>query len=215
MQREFIVWDLPLRLFHWSLLILVCSAWATRRWGDIELNLHAWCGYVLLTVLAFRLLWGCLGGETARFRSFIKGPFTVLRYLKEGLPPTIGHNPLGGWAVVVLLSLLTAQTISGLFADDGLFAHGPWAMYLSDELRQWFTTAHVYLFDVLTAMIVLHLVALLMHRFKGERGIFRAMITGRHQSAQNISVFPPALLPRALFCAAVALSCVWSLMTFV
>jgi cytochrome b len=99
-----------------------------------------------LVLLLYRFLWGFLGGETARFRHFIKGPASVLSYLREGMPPTIGHNPLGGWAVVALLILLGAQAVSGLFADDGIITHGPWAMHLTEENRQWFTIAHNYCF---------------------------------------------------------------------
>jgi cytochrome b len=214
-QRQLIVWDLPLRLFHWSLPVLVAAAWASRKWGDIELHLHFWCGYTILALLLFRLLWGFLGGETARFRNFLKGPSTVLCYLREGMPPTIGHNPLGGWAVLTLLTLLGAQAVSGLFADEGLIARGPRAMYLTEEKRQWFTTAHIYIFDALKIMISLHLSALFVHRIKGDRDIFRGMVTGRISSDQ-----PPPLIPRFLFvrtfiCAVISAGCVWATISLI
>jgi cytochrome b len=184
-------------------------------WGDIELQMHFWCGYTMLVLLLFRLLWGFVGGETARFYNFIKGPSAVLCYIRDGMPSTIGHNPLGGWAVVVLLTLLTAQVISGLFADEGLIAHGPWAIYLAEENRAWFTSAHSYIFEALKIMITLHLSALFLHRIKGDRFIVQAMVTGRIQSNKPPLLIPRYYLLRAMLCALSSACCVWAAISFI
>jgi cytochrome b len=102
------IWDAPIRLFHWALVILVGCAWLTQEFGRMEL--HFLCGYSILTLLLFRLAWGFAGSDTARFSRFLKSPFAALRHLANlhrREPDTeIGHNAAGGWMVLLMLGLL-------------------------------------------------------------------------------------------------------------
>src|SRR5205085_10860980 len=91
------IWDLPVRLFHWAVVLLVPALWATHEW-DL-LDTHILLGEIMLGLVFWRLLWGVLGSSTARFAAFVRGPGAVLRYLKGG-GKAFGHNPLGGWSVV-------------------------------------------------------------------------------------------------------------------
>ena len=117
------VWDLPVRLFHWTLVILMVVSYFTGRWGGDWMKFHFWSGYAILTLILFRIAWGFVGSTTARFSDFVKGP---------GAPPSpicaswsagtvahdAGHNPMGGAMVVVLLFAVLAQAATGLFSAD-------------------------------------------------------------------------------------------------
>src|SRR5690349_8625703 len=97
-SRSVVVWDWPTRIVHWSLAILIFSLWWTS--GSDTIVLHKRLGFALLALVAFRLYWGFVGSETARFSDFVKGPRAVLRYLREGVATTLGHNPLGALSVI-------------------------------------------------------------------------------------------------------------------
>ena len=112
--RKIRLWDLPLRLFHWSLLVCVAGAVATAELDAMDW--HPRFGYAILALLLFRLIWGFVGSTHARFASFVRGPGTVLAYLhsmKDNKGPSIGHNPLGALSVLALLATLLFQAISG------------------------------------------------------------------------------------------------------
>ena len=129
MSEERRVWDLPVRVFHWALLLAVAGAWCTHAAGVAWVRYHGWCGYTVLVLVAFRLLWGIVGTRHARFTSFVRGPVATLRYaaqLARGTAPHLaGHNPLGAWMVLVLLAALLAQALLGLFGNDEIFNFGP------------------------------------------------------------------------------------------
>jgi cytochrome b len=119
--RRVLVWDLPTRLFHWTLVAAVAGCWWTGERGPMET--HALLGYVVLALLLFRLAWGLVGSETARFSSFLRGPGAALtharHFLRRGpLEAEAGHNPIGGYSVLLLLLLLIVQAVSGLFLYD-------------------------------------------------------------------------------------------------
>ena len=97
--RSIRVWDLPTRLFHWALALIVVCLLATGFGGVMEW--HFRFGYATLALIGFRVMWGFFGSQTSRFSSFLRGPRAVLRYLRDSMsknPQThVGHNPLGGW----------------------------------------------------------------------------------------------------------------------
>src|ERR1041384_7437303 len=95
------VWDLPVRLFHWAIVLLVPALWWTAE--NERLDLHITLGTAMLALVLFRLLWGIFGSSTARFAGFVRGPFGVMRYLSGRERGGIGHNPLGGWSVLAML----------------------------------------------------------------------------------------------------------------
>jgi cytochrome b len=151
------VWDAPIRMFHWTLVALIAFAWWTAE--ERMLDWHRLAGYAILTLVLFRLIWGVVGSSTARFGSFLRGPKAVASYIRRDMfrrnaSPHAGHNPLGGWSVLVMLLLLAAQTLLGLLAVDidGLES-GPFS-YLVD-------------FETVLAVIALHIIAIayfLLHR---------------------------------------------------
>jgi cytochrome b len=130
------VWDLPTRLFHWALAFGVVAAIVSARLGGAAMTWHMRFGYGVFTLLAFRLVWGFVGGHWSRFRSFVPGPATTLRYLRrESLAHEqhdVGHTPLGAWSVLALLVVLAAQVATGLVADDEIASSGPLFKYVGD-----------------------------------------------------------------------------------
>src|SRR5687768_2369014 len=113
--RRIRLWDLPVRLVHWAFVLLLPALWWTAEEGEIEW--HRRLAYMMLALLLFRLLWGFFGSATARFSQFVKGPAGILSYLRDRPGPrVVGHNPLGGWSVLLLLGLLATQVALGLFA---------------------------------------------------------------------------------------------------
>lgn len=187
------IWDLPIRLFHWALVLLIPALWATHHWD--QMDLHILLGEITLGLILWRLLWGVLGSSTARFASFVKGPGAALRYLRGG-GKAFGHNPLGGWSVMLMLLALAVQTGLGLFAsdEDGIF-YGPLA---STNLETAHTIAqrHETFFWVLVALIALHVLAILYYRILKRDDLITPMITGRGEAVAGEGPLVPAPLWR-------------------
>lgn len=170
------IWDLPIRLFHWVLVGLIALSWWSAEYHYDDL--HIWLGIAVLTLLIFRILWGFFGSSTARFANFIRGPRAVFGYLR-GEWRGIGHNPLGALSVVALLGLVSLQVGLGLIAsdEDGLM-QGPLVNLVSVGVSDTATELHEELFNVLLALIGLHIAAILYYRFKGKK-LVSPMITGK------------------------------------
>jgi len=180
------VWDLPVRIFHWLLVAAFVGAFVTNKLGVAYFGWHVFCGYAVIVLVAFRIVWGIVGTRHALFRNFLRGPGETLRYaasLLHGRPPAYaGHNPLGALMVVVLLLALGVQAILGLFANDEIVNVGPLYGYVSDAVSLRLTSLHRHLFYWIAAAIGLHVAAVLIHRvFHGER-LVKAMISGRKPS---------------------------------
>ncbi|NCU20685.1 cytochrome b [Candidatus Falkowbacteria bacterium] len=178
------LWDPLLRLFHWSLTICVIAAWGLGKFGPNDMTLHFWFGYAVIGLLAFRVLWGFVGPEHARFRSFAYGPVAVLRYLGQiaARSPSYwrGHNPLGGLAVFVLLALLIGQVATGLFADPEDYLNvGPLAQYVSTATARMALNWHDILSNAVLAMVLLHVAAIGFYRRWKNEDLIRPMLTGR------------------------------------
>lgn len=184
-SRPVLVWDGWIRLFHWALVALVAAQYATARLA--LMTWHIRCGYTVLALLVFRLAWGLLGSETARFARFLTGPVTALRHLRgwmaPGQPPRPGHNAAGGWMVAALLGLLALQAMSGLFANEepgeSYAAHGPFALLVSAGLSSRLTDLHETLFNVIMFAIAIHVGAIIAYRLFAGRNLVRPMLTGR------------------------------------
>ena len=196
------IWDLPTRLFHWLLVALIALSWWSAEYHQDEL--HIWLGMAVLSLLIFRLLWGFVGGSTARFANFIRGPRAVFGYLRGGWRG-IGHNPLGALSVVALLAMAGIQVVLGLFAsdEDGLM-QGPLAPLVSidaaDQAREW----HEATFNVLLALIALHLAAIAYYRWRGKN-LLRPMITGKGAVEPGVEPLRPAKWWLALLCLVLAI----------
>ncbi|WP_225205602.1 cytochrome b/b6 domain-containing protein [Novosphingobium huizhouense] len=195
------LWDLPTRVFHWALVGLVAFSWWSGENHDMDR--HRLSGYTILALLVFRVFWGLFGSRTARFSQFLKGPGAVLAYAR-GLTgrrhaPAFGHNPMGGWSVAALLLALFAMVGAGLFAVDvdGLES-GPLSDYVSFEAGRQAAEIHEAAFNVLLALVALHVLAILYYRFVLGTNLLTAMITGKTRPAAGAQVEPVRASPVAL-----------------
>ena len=211
MRRTIRVWDLPTRIVHWGLVLGVAFSWAATRWHNYAA--HRASGYVILGLVVFRLIWGFVGSDTSRFSTFLRGPAAMWDYARtlpaRATKSAYGHNPLGAWSVVALLAALIAQVTLGLFAVDidGLES-GPLSDYVDFDTGRWAAHLHHRVFNVLIALIALHVAAVLFYALWKRRNLVLPMITGRMDSEAG----PPggfAGWGRALIVAATAAGCAW------
>jgi cytochrome b len=182
-------WDLPTRLFHWTLVVLIASAWLSFQFseelGDPRLVWHRWNGLAILTLMVWRLLWGVAGPANGRFISFVRGPraaWTYARDLLAGKPrPFLGHNPLGALLIVTLLSVVTAIATLGLFAlEHNDNAVGPLYRYAGEAWAKIFTRWHRILFEsVLLLLIAIHVLANAFYAAVKKEPLITAMVTGQ------------------------------------
>lgn len=209
------VWDLPVRLFHWTLLALVAFSWWTGARGGDSLALHERSGYAVLTLVAFRVLWGFAGSDTARFKAFVRGPHATFAYARSLIARRrgayLGHNPLGGWMVLALLGSLLLQAGSGLFATDDVAFAGPFAHHISERASEIVTQVHKLNFDVLLALIGLHAGAVLTHIAVRRDALLSAMLSGRKPAPVPAPVLRFASPARAALLLGVAALLVYGL----
>lgn len=179
------VWDIPVRLFHWTLVALMIALMITGKILEGAIELHATLGRIALALVLFRLMWGVAGSSYARFSQFVRGPGIVLTYARSLLsrqPEFVaGHNPLGGWMVLALLAVVLVQALLGLFANDDILFDGPLAYLVSKESSDYLTGLHADLFNGLLVLVGLHVAAVIWHKlFKGE-DLLAAMFTGHKE----------------------------------
>ena len=177
------VWDLPTRLFHWLLAATVVGSIVTAKIGGGAMVWHFRLGLIALGLLAFRLLWGLVGGRWSRFSSFLYAPGTVLRYLRGVSRPQdhhdVGHSPLGSLSVFAVLALLAVQVGTGLVADDEIANVGPLNRFVSGATALSATAWHKeWGANLLVALVVLHLVAIVFYAVARRRNLVRPMIEG-------------------------------------
>lgn len=215
-------WDLPTRLVHWSLVILIFCAWLSRELagpiGDDTLRWHRWNGYAILVLLVFRLLWGFVGSSTSRFAAFIRWPWRVVGYIRDLLTRKdrryLGHNPLGAWMIIGLLLSVAAQAVFGMYMmDDNGILVGPLKRTISDELATTLGQWHIRWFNVILALIAIHIVANLSYALIKREPLIRAMVTGKKPvepyQDQSEAVIVKHLNLRALVCLIVAAGIVY------
>ena len=197
------VWDLPTRLFHWAIVLIIPAMWATHKLE--RMDLHILLGQVMLGLVLFRLIWGVIGSSTARFAGFVRGPAAVLRYLRDWPGPAFGHNPLGGWSVVIMLMLLAVQVGLGLFVtdEDGLNS-GPLSHLVSYDSARILAERHETVFKILLGVIALHVAAVLYYRFVRRDDLITPMVTGNRDAPGSGEMLAPAPYWRFLLAAALA-----------
>lgn len=192
MTQPTTIWDVPTRLFHWLLTLSIGLAWWTAERG--VLDWHRRIGYGIAALLVFRVLWGVVGSTTARFAHFMRGPRAVAAYFRElrQRAPQVGagHNPLGGWSVLAMLLVLLTQVTLGLFAVDvdGIES-GPLAYLVNFDTGRTAAQLHQVVFNVLLALIGLHVVAVLFYLLYKRDNLLGAMISGR----RRLHATPPTL----------------------
>ncbi|MGB0958786.1 MAG: cytochrome b/b6 domain-containing protein [Halocynthiibacter sp.] len=180
------IWDLPLRIFHWSLATLVITNLIIGEISPADMSLHFYIGYGIIGLLVFRVIWGLIGPKNARFVNFIYGPRTTFSYLKT-LPmrkPShwVGHNPMGALSVFALLGLLGIQSLSGLFADPEDYINaGPFADQVDAATNQMASGWHETLSSLLIVLVVLHIGAILFYKFWKKDDLITPMVTGKRR----------------------------------
>lgn len=203
------VWDLPTRLWHWSLVALLPFSWWTAETGRLEW--HRWSGYTLLGLVLFRIYWGFAGGSTARFGQFLRGPRAIRDYLGGRGTPVAGHNPLGALSVVALAGLVLLQIVLGLFAVDvdGLES-GPLSLYVSFDTGRAMAEAHEVVFNVLMALVAVHVLAILYYLVVRRQNLARAMVTGRRVFDAPVEPLRPASLLRLVIGIVLSVALTWA-----
>jgi cytochrome b len=179
-RRLIRVWDLPTRLFHWVLALVIVALVVTGNVGGNAMEWHVRLGLLAGALVVFRLVWGVVGGRWSRFVHFVRGPVGVLRYLRGAHAPgaEVGHNPLGAWSVLALLSIIALQVATGLVADDEIATVGPLNALVSEEWAQWATGWHKGPGKtVMLILIGLHVAAIAFYRLRGQN-LVRPMLTG-------------------------------------
>jgi cytochrome b len=179
-MRPMKVWDLPLRLFHWAIVVLILAAWMTELFD--QMDLHMWIGETILALLLFRLAWGFIGSDTARFTRFLRSPVAAMRHLahlrRREPDREIGHNAAGGWMVLVILALIGAQTGSGLFSNDDGDNEGPLMHLVSKDQSDWLSHIHHLSFIAIQVVLVLHVLAIVAYAVLKRQNLVRPMVTG-------------------------------------
>ncbi len=185
-QRQVKIWDPLLRVFHWLLAGFVILSWCLGQFGPDIMTLHFWCGYVVIGLLAFRLIWGFVGPETARFSHFIRGPGAIAGYMRGmfSRQPSYwpGHNPLGALSVIAMLAMLAAQATTGLISDPDDFINvGPLAHLVSAPTRAKAVGWHEAGALIILLLVLMHIAVILFYRFWKREDLVKPMVTGWKQ----------------------------------
>lgn len=181
MPHRIRVWDLPTRLFHWSLVACLAGLVLTGYAGGAQMEWHARIGYAVLTLLLFRLVWGFVGGHWSRFGSFVRGPSHIAAYLRGESHPDglMGHNPLGALSVLAMMVFLLAQVATGLAGDDEISFTGPLNRFVTSAQGLAATWYHKRVGQwVIIGLVVLHVGAVLFHLWRKGENLIGPMVHG-------------------------------------
>ena len=198
MKKLIRIWDLPIRLFHWLLVLCIIGSLVSVNLGGNAIQWHAYFGYTILTLLIFRIIWGFVGSTHARFISFFPTKKAILDYLKGNSPRVLGHNPVGALSVFALLFVLCVQVATGLFVDDEIAFQGPFAKYVSNATASFLSQIHEGNQVVIYTLISIHIAAIWFYKkFKGE-DLIKPMINGDKEiDPSEEAKYSPADLGRA------------------
>lgn len=203
-ERAVKVWDLPTRIFHWSLLVLVAVCWFTGEEEGSAALIHRISGEAIAGLLVFRLIWGFAGGEHARFADFAAGPSAIAAHIGELVSGKarrhLGHNPLGGLAVFLLLLTTAAIVITGLFSGEERMA-GPFAGIGGTDLSE----IHEVLFRILQGLVVIHVLGVVAETLLSKDALVPAMITGTKKRSGDEAASDARPAGKTAFLAAAAL----------
>jgi len=178
MKKIIRVWDLPVRVFHWLLVLCISGSLISVNLGGNAIEWHAYFGYTVLTLLIFRIIWGFIGSTHARFASFLPSREKIFSYLQGKAPRVLGHNPLGALSVFALMIVLSVQVFTGLFVDDEIAFQGPLAKYVSNSLVSILSEIHENNSVLIYTFIAIHIAAIIYYqKFKGE-DLIKPMISG-------------------------------------
>ena len=179
------LWDIPTRVFHWSVVCLLPLAWWSADQQRFEV--HQWAGYTLLVLVLSRFVWGIVGSRHSRFTDFLVGPAEAKRYIQGGGARSQGHNPLGRWSVMLLLTLLLAQAVSGLFNSDDILFSGPLYYWANSDVQSAMGVVHEVVFNALLALVGLHVCAVCFYQLHRREKLIQAMITGSAPGKEGLA----------------------------
>lgn len=176
------VWDIGVRLFHWLLVVLIAFQWLSSEVIDDWMEWHIVGGYCVLGLVIFRVIWGLVGPTYSRFSNALYNPSDIMSYLQtltdKNAKAFAGHNPLGGLAVLMMMTLLLSQSVSGLFMTDDIFLEGPYYATASEGLKDLMSYLHNQVFDLIFLLIVLHITTVLYYQFYKKQRLINAMFHG-------------------------------------
>ncbi len=182
-MKSISVWDLPVRLFHWLLVLSIIGLFVTQELGGNWMEWHKRLGFFVIGLILFRFMWGLVGNQHARFLNFVRGPSAVLAYMRDMKNPQtkryLGHNPMGALSVIAFLLVIGFQAVTGLFADDDIMLSGPYAVAVSKEISDLLTKIHKINSNVIIGLVVLHLGAIGFYFFIKRDNLVKPMITGQ------------------------------------
>lgn len=199
-MQQYAIWDWPVRIFHWMLVLLFVMAWISAEMGEMEI--HLYIGSAIGTLLLFRLMWGVWGSHYAQFRNFVTTPRAVIDYIQGRKKHTVGHNPLGGYSVVAMLLILLLQVTTGLFGYDDILFEAPLYHLVSEQSAALLMEFHEINFNIALLLVGLHIAAIVLYRLRGTNLILPML---RGYSATLYSTIAPRNVWWALLTLALAL----------
>ncbi len=184
MTKKHLIWDLPLRIFHWLLVVCIAGAWYTSKQDNDMIDLHLIFGYVTLGLIVFRILWGFIGTTHSRFSQFVPTPSKLIKYIKtfntnDNTQHHAGHNPMGSLMVLFMLVIILLQALSGLVMNDDIFTTGPYNGALDESIEAILVFIHRNSFNVIIGAIVMHLLAIAFYKISKKQSLVKPMITGK------------------------------------
>ena len=190
-EQTRLVWDWPLRLFHWALAVAVVGAWLSGQFGGYDWqDAHSYFGFTALGLLIFRAVWGFAGPRHARFSALVPRPRALTKEIRElpkrGGSESAGHSSLASLAVIAMLLAVSVQAVSGLFMTDDVFFDGPWRAMVASDTAKIFEEAHHTTSTIIAVLVGLHVFAIAYYRFRKKRRLVGPMIHGR-KSASVVS----------------------------
>jgi len=199
--RPQLIWDWPIRVFHWSLVLAVTILFVTGKLGGNWMEWHKRTGYLVIGLIIFRVVWGFVGGHHARFANFVRGPKDIMDYVRDKVGAGAGHNPLGALSVIAMLAVLAFQAGSGLFANDDIMLEGPYASMVGKEMSDWLTKLHKLNSNIILGLVGLHIAAIAFYFFRKKTNLIMPMLTGKKMLPSSVPVNerPAWLAPAIIF----------------
>ncbi len=193
-KQSILVWDMPVRVFHWLLVISFAGAWLTSE-GERQQMIHYAFGYSACALVLFRIVWGVVGTRYARFTQFIKGPTETTHHLKslltgrQQLAP--GHNPAGAWAIISLMLFILLIGLTGYWS-------------VKEVLGDFMGDAHETIASLTLGIVIIHVLAAIIMSFVQKENLIRSMVTGNKQGSAEQAIRYP------LYLVGIALAIVWA-----
>ncbi len=200
-MKKIKVWDLPTRLFHWSLVASVIFMFISAKQGGIWLQWHLRCGLFLLSLILFRIVWGFIGSDTAKFTQFVRSPKHILRYIKGKLPENEqpGHNPLGALMVLALLLILLLQIVTGLFSpDENSYVYSGYLSKIAGSNASKIRNIHLVIANVLMLLVAIHFATIVFYRIFKRHNLITPMITGNKKLQEPVPSLKFASIVKAI-----------------